>query len=133
MDATKKIILVVEDNLIAAMMIKNMLEKFGCIVERVDDGDKAVALVKQKHYDGISMDIGLPTMSGVNACIAIRAYEAQNHLDPVPIIAVTSNNSSEETKQYMDAGMQHVMDKPITPEKAKLFLSFCKQSASLDG
>lgn len=119
----KKHILVVEDNPIAATVIKMILEKLGCQVELVDDGDKAVKSFKENHYDGICMDIGLPTISGVEACIAIREHEAKNHLLAVPIVAVTGNNSPEEADLYLKAGMQNVLDKPLTIEKAKYLLS----------
>jgi CheY-like chemotaxis protein len=127
MDAPgEKTILVVEDNNVAAMAAKVFLIKLGFQVDLADDGDKAVRMVKENHYAGIYMDIGLPTISGKQACIEIREYEAQNNLEPVPIVAVTGNNGPEETKQYLEAGMQHVMDKPFTPEKAAVFVSFCQ-------
>ncbi len=122
---TKKNILVVEDNEIAAKVAKFIFELLECQVECVDDGDKAINLVREHHYDGICMDIGLPTISGVEACLAIRDYEAKNHLRPIPIVAVTGNCSPVEIKEYKAAGMQEVIDKPLTKEKAEHFLSFC--------
>lgn len=124
----QKNILVVEDNTVAAKMAKIILEKLGCQVELAEDGDKAVKLfkVKENHYDGICMDIGLPTVSGIEACLAIRNYETKHHLIPIAIVAVTGNNSPEERKEYIKAGMQDVIDKPLTREKAGHFLSLCK-------
>lgn len=72
------------------------------------------------------MDIGLPIMSGVEACKAIRKHEREHHLTSTPIVAVTGNNNPEETREYIKAGMQAVLGKPLTIEKAKQFLSFCK-------
>ncbi len=68
----KKTILVVEDNPVAAKATTFILERLGCNVDHADDGDKAVKMVKESHYDGVCMDIGLTTMSGTEACIAIR-------------------------------------------------------------
>jgi CheY-like chemotaxis protein len=126
MEQNKKSILVVEDNIIAAKSAQIMFEMLGCQVELVEDGEKAIQLVREKYYDGICMDIGLPTISGTEACRAIREHEAKNNLKPIPIVAVTGNNSPEEKKEYLKAGMQEVIDKPLTKEKAALFLSFCK-------
>ncbi|MDQ5951865.1 MAG: hypothetical protein QG639_1146, partial [Patescibacteria group bacterium] len=89
MELGKRNILVVEDNSTAAKAAKFIFEMLGCHVDQADDGDKAVNLVKENQYDVICMDIGLPTVSGTTACLAIREYEAQNLLDPIPIIAVT--------------------------------------------
>jgi CheY-like chemotaxis protein len=127
MTTTKKNILVVEDNPVAAKSAQFIFELLGCQVEHVDDGDKAVNVVKaHHHYDGICMDIGLPTLSGTKACLSIRDYEAKNQLSPIPIVAVTGNCSPEEIKEYLAAGMQEVIDKPLTKEKAEHFLLFCK-------
>lgn len=126
MSNDKKHILVVEDNLAAAKAAQFIFELLGCTVEHVDDGDKAIELVKNNHYDGICMDIGLPTISGIEACIAIREHEIKNHLSPIPIVAVTGNCSPEEIKEYKLAGMQEVIGKPLTKEKAEYMLSFSK-------
>jgi two-component system, OmpR family, aerobic respiration control sensor histidine kinase ArcB len=127
MSTQKKFILVVEDNAIAARSAQVIFKNLGCQTELVEDGDKAVELVQKNHYDAIYMDIGLPTVSGLQACVAIREHEAMNQLPSIPIVAVTGNNSPEETKRYMEAGMQDVIDKPLTIEKAKHLLSFCNQ------
>lgn len=126
MSKTKKNILVVEDNLTAAKAAKFILEMLGCKVQHANDGDRAITLFKENHFDGVCMDIGLPSMSGIEACEAIRKYEAEHHLTPIPIVAVTGNNSDEEIKAYIKAGMQAVIVKPLTKEKAEHFLSFCK-------
>lgn len=121
----KKNILLVEDNIIAAKIARVLLEKLGCEIDWVDDGDKAINMALTNHYDGICMDIGLVNVSGVEACKAIRAYESQNQLKHVPIIALTANNSPEEVTEYLKAGMQEVISKPLTKEKAEHFLSLC--------
>lgn len=120
----KKSILVVEDNMIAARIMKSLFESLGCLVDHVTDGTDAVQQVLENNYNAICMDIGLPTMSGVEACIAIRENENKKHLTHIPIIAVTGNNSPDEANEYINAGMQAVLDKPLTKEKAEQFLSY---------
>ncbi|MBA3537883.1 MAG: response regulator [Tatlockia sp.] len=121
-----KRILIVEDNAIAALSAKRIFEKLGCQVEHVDNGETAIQLVKDRNFDGICMDIGLPTISGTETCKVIRDHEALNQLKPIPIVAVTGNYSPEEMKSYLKAGMQEVIKKPLTKEMAEHFLSFCK-------
>jgi CheY-like chemotaxis protein len=121
-----KHILVVEDNLAAQKVNQFLFKKQGCTVDCVADGKEAVEMAKKNKYHGICMDIGLPTMDGVEACKAIREYETKNNLEQVPIIAVTANYSDPEIKRYLDAGMQEVLDKPLNQEKAIQFLSLCK-------
>ncbi|MBA2653206.1 MAG: response regulator [Tatlockia sp.] len=121
----KKHILLVEDNKIAAKIAKQFLIILGCEVDDVDDGEKAIALALANHYDGVCLDIGLPTISGVEACKAIRTYEAQNHLKPVPIVALTGSCDPDEIALYLAAGIQEVLTKPFTKEKAERFVSLC--------
>lgn len=122
----KKHILLVEDNLTAVKAARMIFEKYGHEVDHASDGEQAIEMVQTNRYDGIYMDIGLPTISGIEVCRAIRDFESKNNLQTVPIIAVTGNSSPEESKEYKDAGMQEVIVKPLTFENAKLFLSFCK-------
>lgn len=126
MATDKKRILVVDDNTIASRAVKSILERLGCEVDLASNGQEALMLVLNKEYDGISMDIGMPVMNGVEACLAIRQHEAEHHLSPVPIIAVTGNNSPAEAEEYLKAGMQAIIDKAFDKEKAEYFLSFCK-------
>lgn len=121
-----KRILLVEDNAVASKMAYLILSTIGCQVDCVDNGDEAIEMTMKNQYHAICMDIGLPTISGVQACIAIRAYEAKNNLTPVPIVALTANYSDEEIVQYKEAGMQEVIAKPLTKEKAEHFVSFCR-------
>ncbi len=125
MGTNMKRILVVEDNEVAAKVAKMILELLGCQVTHVLDGNEAIRQVQENNYDGICMDIGLPTISGVEACIAIRDYEAKNNRTPIPIIAITGNYSPEEIEEYKRAGMQDVIAKPFSKVKAEHFLSFC--------
>lgn len=127
MTIDKRNILIVEDNLVAAKVAKLLLEMLGCQVEHVIDGNEVLNLVINKSYHGIYMDIGLPTLSGVEVCIAIREYESKNKISPLPIIAVTGNFSDAEADQYRTVGMQEVIAKPFSKDKAELFLSFCKK------
>ena len=121
----KKHVLLVEDNLVAMKVAQMMLSMAGCEVDLAKDGPEAVTMATKNHYDGICMDIGLPTLSGVEACKAIRQYEIEHHVAPTPIIAVTGNNSPEEAREYLQAGMQSVIEKPLTKEKTLRFLSYC--------
>lgn len=121
----KKRILIVEDNPIASKVAKCLFELLNCDVDCVDDGDKAITMALKNIYHGICMDIGLPTVNGMDATKAIRAHEAENHLNPVPIIALTANCTTDEIAQYLEVGMQEVFSKPFTKEKAEQFLTLC--------
>ncbi len=59
------------------------------------------------------MDIQMPEMGGVEACLAIRRLEAEGGLSPTPIIAVTANAMNHHLAEYYAAGMTDHVAKPI--------------------
>lgn len=106
-------ILVAEDNDINQMIIRAMLKKDNHIVTLVDDGAKAVQAVKEADtpYDIILMDIQMPVMDGKEAARRIREFEPDGK--KLPIVAVTANAFSDQRAEYLEAGMQDVVIKPI--------------------
>lgn len=129
----KKCIFIVEDENICFKVGKIFFEMCGCEVEHAESGEEALQLftqraLGQKPFDAIYMDIGLPKMNGIETCIAIRKFEADATLSPVPIIAVTGNNDPETINACLSAGMLDVFAKPLTKNKVLDFLSKCHLS-----
>lgn len=106
-------ILVAEDNDINQMIIRAMLKKDNHIVTLVDDGAKAVQAVQESDtpFDLILMDIQMPVMDGMEATKRIR--ESEPDVVKLPIVAVTANAFSDQREDYLEAGMQDVVIKPI--------------------
>lgn len=127
-------ILIVEDNLIAAKIAAKLFTVLECEIELVLDGQQAVETVTKQHdnYNGIYMDIGIPIITGTEACREIRQYESENQLTLIPIIAVTANYSGDDAREYIKAGMQTVYYKPLTIKKTKEFIEICKQPVDLN-
>lgn len=111
-EGTTASILIVEDNALAAVAVKLALKSFNCSVEIAKNGERAVKMAHDNHYDLILMDIGLPDISGIEVTRKIRALS-----DPiksqVPIVALTGHAENSEMRQEsLDAGMQEVLSKP---------------------
>lgn len=126
----KKCILIVEDDHVCFRVGKLFFEMSGYEVERAESGEEAIQLFTQRinnkmPYNAIYMDIGLPAMNGIETCIAIRKFESDESLSPVPIIAVTGNNDDEMIKACLLAGMIDVFAKPLTKNKVSDFISKC--------
>ena len=94
MSASKKQILVVEDEKIVALDIKGMLSRLGFdVLDIVSTGEKAIQMVTNKKPDLILMDIMLKgELDGINA-----AQHIIKHYN-IPIIFLTAH-SDQETKQ----------------------------------
>lgn len=106
-------VLVVEDNLIAQSVAKAMLNELKCSVDIAESGKIAVDMWKQKNYDLIFMDIGLPDIDGYEVTHIIRIQELPKKTH-VPIIALTAHAGDENKKRCIDAGMNAVLTKPLT-------------------
>ncbi len=112
-----KRILVVEDNLVNQMIIKEMLFKTGAHLTPVYDGFQAVQAFSaaQGAFDAILMDIQMPRMDGLEATRVIRASKMPA-AQTVPIIAMTANVFREDVEKTMLAGMDAHVGKPIDPD-----------------
>lgn len=114
-------ILIVEDNELVADFTKINFMSFGCEVDIALDGKTALEYTKEKHYDLILIDIGLPDMKGYDLAKAIRLNGFHDNAS-VPIIALTAHAANEELERCIEAGMLAVIIKPLLQEKTKSLL-----------
>lgn len=103
-------ILVVEDHKVNQMVAKGMLAKLGYRVTLAEDGFQALDKVRTQVFDLILMDIQMPGMSGVETTQHIRAEFPHN---TIPIIALTANAMKGDEMEYLQAGMNACLTKPI--------------------
>jgi CheY-like chemotaxis protein len=108
-----KRILLAEDEPTNQAVTCALIELVGMSVDIAEDGVKALALVGQKHYDLILMDMEMPNMDGIDATRAIR--RAPGHGDIV-IIAMTANAFADDKAKCLRAGMNDFITKPVEPE-----------------
>ena len=104
-------LLVAEDNPINQRLISVALKRAGFGVEIVSDGVEAVHAVQKNQYDVVLMDIRMPVMSGVEATRRIRALPIE--AAGLPIIAMTANAMIGDREEYLAAGMNDYVAKPI--------------------
>lgn len=110
-------ILIVEDNRINQLLVKNMLKQFG--VERFETAEnarQAIRLLEEQSFDLVLMDIMLPEMDGFEITRMIRTKLPQQRRK-VPVIALTADASESLKVKGKDAGMDDFLVKPYTPEE----------------
>ncbi len=115
--AAKLSALLVEDEPSVQLVTKANLEDIGFTVDVVKSGEEAITLTKNKQYDIIFMDIGLPGMDGAITTYEIRKIEQRLNIKPHIVVAVTANNTEECKKHCIKMGINEVIMKPLKPEK----------------
>ena len=106
-----KLVLIVEDNPMNVVPLKDYLEANGYAVQVANDGKQALRLADANAYHAILMDLQMPEMDGLEATRRIRAIPQHA---ATPIIALTSFATPGDRERCMDAGMTNYMPKPIS-------------------
>jgi PAS domain S-box-containing protein len=108
-------LLLVEDNSFNQIVAKGLLEQAGATVDIVDDGKKAIALLRENSnaYDLILMDVQMPVMDGFTATRLIREELKLT----LPILAMTAGVTEFEREKCIASGMNDLIAKPIEVER----------------
>ena len=109
-------ILLAEDNAVNRKLAVRLLEKQGHTVTVAGDGKEALAVLAQRPFDLILMDVQMPEMNGFEATRAIRARERETGRH-IPIIAMTAHAMKGDRERCLAAGMDSYVTKPILARK----------------
>jgi len=113
-------ILVAEDNDINAMLARATLLKAGHRVDIVGNGKAAVEAVtgggRKRRYDVILMDLHMPVMDGLDAIAAIRRYEEETGIAPVPIMVLSADSQEKTRHAVLAHGASGFVTKPLDPD-----------------
>jgi signal transduction histidine kinase/DNA-binding response OmpR family regulator/HPt (histidine-containing phosphotransfer) domain-containing protein len=104
-------ILLAEDNRINQRFAKALLGKAGHRVEIANNGHEAVDAVRNGDFDLVLMDVQMPELDGIQATQQIRQLPAPK--SSIPIIAMTANAMAGAREEYLAAGMNDYISKPV--------------------
>jgi PAS domain S-box-containing protein len=105
-------ILLAEDNRINQKLVMAILSKAGHATTVVETGRQAVEAVQGGNHDVVLMDIQMPELDGVQATSQIRALPAPKC--DIPIIALTAHALTGAKDEYIAAGMNAYLSKPVS-------------------
>ncbi|MBR9870561.1 MAG: chemotaxis protein CheY [Gammaproteobacteria bacterium] len=111
MDKNMKI-LIVDDFSTMRRIIKNLLRDLGFTnTDEADDGNTALPMLKNGHYDFLVTDWNMPGMSGFDLLKAVRADESLKNL---PVLMVTAEAKRDQIVAAAQAGVNGYVVKPFT-------------------
>lgn len=120
-EASRKLILIVEDNLVNQEIIEHQLNILGYVAEVANNGIEALAHMQLRRFGLVLSDCHMPEMDGFELTRAIREIEHKGK-SKVPVIAITANALQGESSRCLAAGMDDYISKPIDLKKLKQLL-----------
>ncbi len=109
--APVKQVLVVEDEIKIARLVRDYLHQAGFAVLEAADGPSALALARTERPDMIVLDLGLPGMDGLDVTRSLRATSA------VPIIMLTARSEEADRIVGLELGADDYIVKPFSPKE----------------
>ncbi|UVC29816.1 response regulator [Pantoea sp. SOD02] len=101
-------ILIVDDHATNRMLLKTQLQRLEHRIDEAADGEEALALWRDNHYDLIITDCNMPGIDGLELTRIIRQQDADQL-----IFGLTANAQSEERERCLAAGMNECLFKPL--------------------
>lgn len=115
LNGRKFTILLVEDNQELLTMTAGMLNQW-FIVQKAENGKKALELLKQDTVDVIVSDVMMPVMDGIELCRQVKSNIDWSH---IPIILLTAKTSLEAKTEGIECGADVYVEKPFTIRQLK--------------
>ena len=105
-------VLVVDDNEMNLVVFRSLIKQTLISIDTAPDGDSGIALTRENHYDILFLDHMMPGKDGIETLNEIRKdHDNPNALSPA--ICLTANAVSGAREQYLSAGFDDYLTKPV--------------------
>ena len=112
MNYPKARVLVVDDSAVIRRLLVPLLEKLEITeITEAENGQIALDLIKQQHFDLVLLDWEMPVLSGIDLLEILKADEK---LKTLPVIMITSKG--DEPMRAIQLGIDRYIMKPFTEE-----------------
>ncbi|WP_431635874.1 two-component regulator propeller domain-containing protein [Dyella sp. KULCS107] len=122
-------VLLVEDDVTVAAVIRGLLERQGHVVTHVGNGLSALVELDAGPFDVLLLDLDLPGVDGFQLARMIRQREPAG--DRLPIVAITARSGGDEEQRSREAGMDHFLRKPLSGEQLARAMEVAIAAAAL--
>jgi len=103
-------ILLVEDNYMNRVLIKEILTLSGYETVEAENGAEAIRKIAESDPDLVLMDLRLPGMDGVTAT---RIIKANDRFKLTPVLALTASASKGDEEDMLNMGFDGCVTKPV--------------------
>ena len=115
-------ILIVDDNRTNRKVFTSLLKATRIQITEAESGMEAIERVRERKFDIIFMDHMMPEMDGVEAMRRIRALHEFSDTE-TKIFVLTANAVSGAKEEYLEAGFDGFLSKPIVSDKLEKVIS----------
>ncbi|MBE9167460.1 response regulator [Pleurocapsales cyanobacterium LEGE 06147] len=103
-----KILLIEDDESLADLVKKTLIDQQNCTVDWTQDGYEGLELTDLFEYDLILLDLSLPNLDGIEVC-----RKSRNKGDRTPILLLTRHDTVTKKVKGLDAGADDYLVKPF--------------------
>jgi signal transduction histidine kinase len=119
-------ILVVDDDKDIRELLEDRLQAMGFVVDTEIDGLRALKAVASRRFSGIILDVGIPSLDGMEVLKQIRQSDEQ-----VPIIMVTASGAKESAIKAISLGAHAYLLKPFDVDELQAVIASCFHRGNL--
>ncbi|MCT6925710.1 MULTISPECIES: response regulator [Bacillales] len=106
-------ILVVDDEEILRMLIRDTLEDMGYEIDEAEDGPSALQKLEEASYDVMLLDYMMPNLTGIEVIDNLPS----NVREQLIIIMLTAKSQEADKQRVFEKGVDYFMSKPFSPMK----------------
>ncbi|MDR3064522.1 MAG: response regulator [Comamonas sp.] len=118
-------LLVVEDNPISQLILREQLQHLGCTVAVAANGQMALSRPDIQDFDAILTDLHMPVLNGYEMAFALREHGYAR-----PILGLTANAFPEEQRRGQTSGIDVLLIKPLAIDQLRKILNSIKAEGS---
>ncbi len=106
-------ILVVDDSTMNQDLIRGILKGTKIKIDTAINGEEAIEKLREQKYHLVFMDHMMPVMDGMEA---LKRIQEEKLCQNVPIVVLTANVAPGAREQYLEAGFDDYLTKPVIPQ-----------------
>ena len=110
-------ILVIDDESVTRMMVRQVLEESKYRVEEAEDGDVGIEMARSAMPDLVLLDVRMPRVNGFDTCRTIRELPGGAH---VPILMLTARSEEIDRVVGFEVGADDYVVKPFSVRELML-------------